>query len=292
MKTTNKNICNNAKVRKNPLRDEFYTTAETADRMIAHVVPGQFKDKRVYCNCDGPESEIYKLFKRRFAELGLKSLLATKYVPNGHGVKTFFDGQTETMSELDGNGDCFSDECKAFLADVDIVATNPPFSRMGDWIPDMIDAGKDIVVICNVMNLLYKRVKPIFLTGRLSFASVYRGGTKFVHANGHIAGIKVCGVTTLKCEDSTRQPSLTTAELEAKGKLNKDDATGEMEVGYLRHVPIDLEGTCLVPMTCLLSSKFKEKYEVLGLCQTMVTVNGKNRFFRIRVRRRTADETK
>ena len=63
-----------------------------------------------------------------------------------------------------------------------------------------------------------------------------------------------------------------------------------MEVGYLRNVPIDLEGTCLVPMSCLLSSKFKEKYKVLGLCQTMVTVNGKNRFFRIRVRRRTANE--
>ena len=40
MKSTNKNIQNGAKVRKNPLRDEFYTTAETAERMIAFVVPG------------------------------------------------------------------------------------------------------------------------------------------------------------------------------------------------------------------------------------------------------------
>lgn len=79
---------------------------------------------------------------------------------------------------------------------------------------------------------------------------------------------------------------MTTAELEAKGKLNKDDTTGEMEVGYVRNVPIDLEGTCLVPISCMLSSKFKEKYEVLGLCQTMVKVNGKGRFRRIRVRRK------
>ena len=98
MKSTNKNIVNSAKVRKNPLRDEFYTTAETADKMLAFVVPSEFAGRRVYCNCDGPESEIYKMFKRRFAELGLKSLLATKYVPGGHGVKTFFDGQTETIS--------------------------------------------------------------------------------------------------------------------------------------------------------------------------------------------------
>lgn len=98
MTSTNKNIRNSAKVRKNPMRDEFYTTAETAERMIASVVPSEFAGKRIYCNCDGLESEIYKLFKRRFAELGLKSLLATKYVPGGHGVKTFFDGQTETIS--------------------------------------------------------------------------------------------------------------------------------------------------------------------------------------------------
>lgn len=39
MKSKNKNIQNSAKVKKNPLRDEFYTTAETAERMIALVVP-------------------------------------------------------------------------------------------------------------------------------------------------------------------------------------------------------------------------------------------------------------
>lgn len=128
MASTNKNIRNSAKVRKDPLRDEFYTTAETADSMIAGVVPSEFAGKRIYCNCDGPESEIYKLFKRRFAELGLKSLLATKYVRDGHGIKTCFDGQTETISELDGDGDFRSDECRAFFDEVDIVATNPPFS--------------------------------------------------------------------------------------------------------------------------------------------------------------------
>lgn len=164
---------------------------------------------------------------------------------------------------------------------------------MGDWIPDMIDAGKDIVVICNIMNLMYKRVKPIFLAGRFSSASGYPDGGATFNVNypiPHIACCTVRSVTTLKCEDIYTQPAATTVELEAKGKLNRDDATGEMEVKYVKHVPIDLEGTCLVPMTCLFSSKFKEKYEVLGLCQTMVTVNGKNRFFRIRVRRRTADE--
>jgi hypothetical protein len=40
MATTNKNIRNSSKVRQNPLRDEFYTTAETADKMLEFIVPG------------------------------------------------------------------------------------------------------------------------------------------------------------------------------------------------------------------------------------------------------------
>lgn len=156
---------------------------------------------------------------------------------------------------------------------------------MGDWIPDMIDAGKDIIVICNMMNLIGKRVMPIFLSGRLNSCCTYAGGAKFIYADGNLACFMTCAVTTLKCEDTCKLPSLSMAELQAKGKLNKDDATGEMEVRYIKHAPIDLEGTCLVPMSCLLNSKFKETYEMLGWSK-QVTVNGKNRFFRIRVRRK------
>lgn len=100
----NANLKATPRIRKSSQRDEFYTTAETANRMIANLDLSELSGKRIYCNCDGPESEIYKMFKRRFAELGLKSVLATKFVKEGKGIKTFFDGSNEVVSQLEGDG--------------------------------------------------------------------------------------------------------------------------------------------------------------------------------------------
>lgn len=44
-------------------RDEYYTTEETAKRFLHYAKPEHFAGKTLYCNCDGPESEIYKLLK-------------------------------------------------------------------------------------------------------------------------------------------------------------------------------------------------------------------------------------
>ena len=92
------NIRRSAIVRKAADRDEFYTTAESAVVMFGLVRLDQFAGKTVYCNCDGPESEIYKHLKRKFQEWKLKKLIATKFVKDGHGVKTEFDGVNETVS--------------------------------------------------------------------------------------------------------------------------------------------------------------------------------------------------
>lgn len=100
----NKNIQASSKIKKNPKRDEFYTTADTANKMIANIDLSQLSNKTIYCNCDGPESEIYKMFKHRFAEFGLKGVLATKFVKDGKGIKTFYDGHIESVSSLEGDG--------------------------------------------------------------------------------------------------------------------------------------------------------------------------------------------
>lgn len=64
----------------------------------------QFTGKSVYCNCDTEKSEIYKLAKANFKAWQLKSLVATGYVKGGKGVKVTYDGETETISRLEGDG--------------------------------------------------------------------------------------------------------------------------------------------------------------------------------------------
>jgi hypothetical protein len=93
MKSKNKNIINNANIRNNPNRDEFYTTKETAEQLYEDISPEHLANKIIYCNADGPESEIYRYWKRNFKSFNIKKLIATKYVKDGNGLKTIFDGE-------------------------------------------------------------------------------------------------------------------------------------------------------------------------------------------------------
>ena len=116
----------------------------------------------MYCNCDGPTSEIYKLLKERFNMYKMKLLVATKYVHNGNGIKTTFDGTNETVEQLDSDGSYKSKECEDILNASDVVITNPPFSKLSDYIPFVIDHNVDVVLIVNMINVLC--IFPALLT--------------------------------------------------------------------------------------------------------------------------------
>lgn len=274
---------------KNP-SDEFYTTEDSAGYLFQQVKLDDFANKVVYCNCDGPESEIYKWLKKRYSELKLKSLYATKYVRDGRGVKTTFDGEQEVVSELVGDGDCFSDECKKLLDECDVVCTNPPFSRLDELIPMLFEHNKDFVIIANMMCVMHKPIAKYTLSGRINglypiIPPKYKGGNgwSFLDATGKLAYVWCSGLTTLVPLPTSRKlPSLTTAELAKKKRLHYEDTTKEMVVDYVRNIPTDLEGTCLVPMTVCLTPEVKQKYEILGFTRTCV-VDGKARFYRVRI---------
>lgn len=274
---------------KNP-SDEFYTTEESAGYLFQQINLDDFANKVVYCNCDGPESEIYKWLKKRYSELKLKSLYATKLVRGGRGVKTTFDGKQEVVSELAGDGDCFSDECKKLLDECDVVCTNPPFSRLDDMIPMFFEHNKDFAIIANMMCVMHKPIAKYTLSGRINalFPNTSRNcksgsGWPFLNPAGNTAYVWCAGLTTLMPLPTHRKlPSLTIAELAKKKRLHYEDTTKEMVVDYVRNIPTDLGGTCLVPMTACLIPEVKQKYEILGLTRSCV-VDGKARFYRVRI---------
>lgn len=277
---------------KNP-SDEFYTTEESAGYLFQTINLDDFANKVVYCNCDGPESEIYKWLKKRYSELKLSGLIATKQVRDSKGVKTTFDGEQEVVSELAGDGDCFSDECKKLLDECDIVCTNPPFSRLDDMIPMFFEHNKDFAIIANLMCLGHKSNLNHLLSGKINVCDphVKRSLKKdnswpFIYKDGSISYVWCVALTSLRIHPTHRMlPSLTTAELAKKKRLHYEDTTKEMEVSLVRNIPIDLEGTCLVPMTACLIPEIKKKYEILGLAKSCV-IGGKARFYRVRIRRK------
>lgn len=82
--------------------DEFYTRLENIEKEMWHYRK-QFKGKRVYCNCDDPDtSRFVEFFRLQFKALGLKSLTATGYELKHLKVST---EEFELRPDFGGGGD-------------------------------------------------------------------------------------------------------------------------------------------------------------------------------------------
>lgn len=268
-------------------RDEFYTTAETAERLLIYIKSEHLSGKIIYCNCDGLESEIYKLLKKRFSYYNLKRLISTKYVKDGNGIKTVFDGVDETIEQLDGNGSYDSKECESILKHSDCVITNPPFSKLSHFIPFTLERTKDIIVIINMMSIAYKEILPYAMSGRLFFTNRFSGGATFYRLNGDISHVQTCALTTI--EDAFcgfRWKMYTTQQLKDNGKFVYADETQILEFKFIRDIPIDYEGEMYVPISILCNPILRKFYDVIRMAHEYITVNDKGRYCRFVIKRK------
>ena len=172
--------------------------------MIEGLKLSQFAGKSVYCNCDTEKSEIYKLAKANFKTWQLKSLVATGHVKGGKGIKVTYDGETETISNLEGDGSYDSAESVEILEHSDIVMTNPPFSKLGKFIPFVLERNKDFIIIANMMALMYKSVIKHSLAGKINNCSRFSGGATFISPTGDIATVQCIAVTTFDVFDAVK----------------------------------------------------------------------------------------
>lgn len=283
MKTKNKNILNNGKVKKTPTRDEFYTTAETAERMFAGVDISQYAGKTIYCNCDGEESEIFKFVCKNFYNWKLKKVIATKYVENCNGLKVEYDGEQYAKTTLSGDGSYCSDECEEILESSNIVATNPPFSKLSYFIPYIFEHNKDFIIIANLMSLLYKPIKKYALARRMNFCGTFAGGLKFKRPNGKIVSAPGIGLTTLKSDCIVKYANYTFEKLKQLGKDEYDDTDGILNINYIKNIPCDYDKPMYVPSSILGLPQFDGTFDIIGISDKCVSVNGKNKFSRIKI---------
>ena len=268
-------------------RDEYYTTPETTERFLVKCKQNQFKDMVVYCNCDGPNSEIYKLLKQRFNYYGIKQLIASCYVKTGHGIKTIFDGTSETIENLDGDGNYKSPECEQLLKQCDVVITNPPFSKLNDFIPYVMEHGKELLLIINMMSLMYKNIFPYAFAGKFCATSRFSGGATFKRPNGSIAHVHVCGISTmLDLNLPLKWHLYTTQQLKDKGKFILADGTQTLECKYIADIPIDYEDDIFVPISVFLLKIIRKYFDIIRVAKEGVKVNGKNRFHRVVIRKK------
>ena len=172
--------------------DEFYTQLSTIEDELRHYRK-YFKDKIIFCNADDPAigedgqdhfgdglggytSNFFRYFQLNFQQLGIRKLITTHYeadkpsykfeiVSNDNADQIGFPDYVKTP--LTGDGDFRSAECLALLEESDIVVTNPPFSLMKEYLPLLINSGKQFLVLGNMNHAMYAEIFPYILTKRV-----------------------------------------------------------------------------------------------------------------------------
>lgn len=295
MATKNSNL-HTAKKMKN---DEFYTQLTDIEQELKYYKE-HFRNKVVYCNCDDPiESNFFKYFSLNFEHLGLKKLITTGYKENGKGVVYIYEGDKNgnrmpdleeiEVKELQGNGDFRSQECLEFLKESDIVVTNPPFSLFREYVAQLIEYGKQFLIIGSQNAITYKEIFPLIKDNKLWLG--VNLVKEFIQPNGEIKKFgNICWFTNL--DHKKRNYPLDLYMKYSNEDYKKYDNYDAIEVSKTCEIPMDYEGVMGVPITFL--DKYNpEQFEILGIansarwigdfpCYTII--NGKKIYNRILIR--------
>jgi len=172
--------------------DEFYTQLSTIEDELRHYRK-YFKDKIIFCNADDPAigedgqdhfgdglggytSNFFRYFQLNFQQLGIKKLITTHYEADKPSYKFEIVSNDNTdqiglpdyvKTPLEGNGDFRSPECLALLEECDIVVTNPPFSLMKEYIPLLMESGKQFLVLGNLNHISFGEIFQYFRNNQM-----------------------------------------------------------------------------------------------------------------------------
>ena len=247
----NHNHLSNAKRAKN---DEYYTRRVDVGAEIIHYT-SSFEGKVVYCNCDDGGSAFKDYFVENFQTLGLHGL----YCSGIAGELFEYDGDKSTVSKIDG--DFRSSDSTAIMKEADIIATNMPFSLSRKHFSQMLEHGKDFIVIANKNAVSYKEIFPAIKDGvvRLGFTTP----DFFQTPSGELANLNgLCKwFTTLATPNKTYPPL--TASINDHEYQNYD-LYPALNVDRTSEIPCDYDGLLGVPITAL-DYLDPEKFELVDL---------------------------
>ena len=272
----------NAKTAKN---DEFYTQLTDIEKELKHYKK-HFEGKVVYCNFDDVRwSNFFKYFSMNFEHLGLKKLICTAYNENGQGIVYEYNGDLNgnrivddeeiEVKYLEGNGDFRSAECIEILKQADIVVTNPPFSLFREYVTQLMEYGKQFLIIGNGNAITYKEIFPLIKENKIWLGvslnmtkchfivpQSYEGSNVFYENGNKMA--KVNNAIWFTNLDHTKRHT----ELDLYKKYNteeypKYDNYDAIEVSKVAEIPMDYDGVIGVPIT-FLYKYCHTQFEIVG----------------------------
>lgn len=280
-------------------KDEFYTQLDDINNELKHYRE-HFRGKTVLCNCDDPRiSNFFTYFAYNFEFLGLKKLITTCY--KNQNVDLFSQNQSEQavyliyegdkngnhtpdaneigVIPLKGDGDFRSKECIELLKEADIVVTNPPFSLFREYVAQLMEYGKEFLIIGNQNALSYKEIFPLIRDNKMWLgASIHSGDRKFwvpedyelkaagcgIDATGR-KFIRVKGVRWFTNLDyKERHEDLILYKNYTPDLYPKYENYDAINVNKTEDIPCDYEGIMGVPITFM--DKYNpDQFEIIGL---------------------------
>lgn len=283
-------------------QDEFYTQLSDIERELRHY-KAHFKGKVVYCNCDDPRvSNFFHYFSYNYEKLGLSRLITTCY--KSQEVDLFSQNDSEQaiyleyegdkdgnnvpdleeigVKTLEGDGDFRSPEAIELLNRADIVVTNPPFSLFRQYVTQLIEHGKNFVILGNKNAVTYSEIFPLIQENKLWIGHTPMGtemvfdvteelgkelvasgrDRKFTVVDGVVkARAQTCWFTNL--DFAKRHEDLILYRTYSPDAYPTYDNFDAIEVGSVADIPMDYDGLMGVPITFL--GKYNpDQFRIIG----------------------------
>ncbi len=287
-------------------KDEWYTPFKDIEAEV-YRYKDQLRDKVIYCPCDWDESferivcyengttneavvdkikstkcNFIKFLVSQASDFGIKKIIASGYNPTTkQGIR---------FQDADYSG-------------VDIVITNPPYSQFKEFIPTMFNHNLKFLVVGPLNAITYKENFLLLKENKmwLGYANSFSG---FIKPDGSIEK-KGNDVWYTNLDVSYRHDWMILTEEYNAENYQKYDNFEAIEVGKQKLIPENYDGLMGVPISFLLKynpDQFEivdglNRYAVLDTQNTnskvrkershSCNINGKTKFFRIVIKRRT-----
>lgn len=82
-------------------------------------------------------------------------------------VEYLLRNRKNVLTLLQGDGDFRSAECVELLKQADIVITNPPFSLFREYMAQLMEYGKDFLIIGNQNSITYREIFPLIRDNKI-----------------------------------------------------------------------------------------------------------------------------
>lgn len=172
----------------------------------------------------------------------------------------------------------------------DIVVTNPPFSLLNDYFNAVVKSGKKFLFIAPITLTSYCKVFPLLKEDVVRLGYTFYNSLQFYTDNdftneGRKAIANICWFTNLDVKD---KKFLQLARHYSKECYKKYDKYDAIEVPALKDIPCDYFGKMGVPIT-FFSVYNKNQFMICGKHIINLQVDGKQKFARVIIKRKTKD---